>query len=286
MIYSMTGFARVERQESIGHLSWELRSVNHRYLEISLRLPEDLRAFEPQVREKIGQRLRRGKVDAQFRFQPVETAAAEFAVDRDLVGRIEQAVADLKLPALAAIDPLDLLRWPGVVKEPQVDADTLQHAAFHMLDEALTAMVRVRAEEGQRLVTLLRTRCEGITALVGDVRQRLPEARAAIRERLEARLAEFKVTADPERLEQELALIAQKMDVAEELDRLDSHLVEMGRTLVRDEPVGRRMDFLLQEFNREANTLASKSQDAETTRIAVEIKVLIEQMREQVQNLE
>ncbi|HYW03446.1 MAG TPA: YicC/YloC family endoribonuclease [Gammaproteobacteria bacterium] len=288
MIYSMTGFARETSRTRWGELCWELRSVNHRYLDVHQRLPEDFRALEPQVREAVSTRLGRGKVECQLRFQPLVREDTPLTINDALVAKLGQACERVSgaLRDAAPVSPVELLRWPGVVEEPERDVEPLMEEALRLLGVALESLAKGRAAEGERIAEMLSTRLDGIGEHAQAIRDRLPGVREAIRERLETRLAELGVDADPGRLEQEMAMVAQKMDVAEELDRLDSHIQEVRAALERKEPVGRRLDFLMQEFNREANTLASKSQDAETTRVAVEIKVLVEQMREQVQNVE
>ncbi len=288
MIRSMTAFARQEIDTDQGALSWEIRSVNHRYLDIGLRLPEELRAVESAVREKVNARLGRGKVDCACRYRPVAAGAAPVVLDEDNLTRLLDAcqVVNARLPEVAALNALELLRWPGVVLEQEVDTGPLQKSALALLDQALDELVASREREGEQIRGLLTRRCDSMTELVVRARQLLPEIRTAMREKLLARLAELDTPADSGRLEQELVFLLQKIDVDEELDRLGSHLEEVRRVLERREPVGRRLDFLMQELNREANTLGSKSAAAETTKISVELKVLIEQMREQVQNVE
>ena len=289
MIASMTGFARVEQQVDRGSLHWELRSVNHRYLDISLRLPEELRAHEADFRQRIAAAgPRRGKLDAQLRLGPAGGDGGAMEINPQALSAVLMLTRQVgeQMQAPAPVSPLEILRWPGVVHEPQPDPSALATVAREALDEALTALMANRAGEGERIHVMLGERLEAIAVLVAGVRQRLPEVLEAQRTRLQGRLAELVASPDNDRLEQELVLLAQKLDVAEELDRLDSHVAEFRQALERDEAVGRRLDFLLQEFNREANTLSSKSQDAAMTSAAVELKVLIEQMREQVQNVE
>jgi uncharacterized protein (TIGR00255 family) len=288
MIRSMTAFARQEAATDQGGLSWEIRSVNHRYLETSVRLPEELRAAEPDVRARISARLGRGKVDAACRYQPLDAPVAAIELDPDNLERLLAACAAVseRLPQPSPLNPVELLRWPGVVREREPDAKPLQQAALALLEETLDGLVAAREKEGEKINDLLVQRCAAMEELVARARGLLPEIAAAVRAKLEARLAELDVPADPGRLEQELVFLAQKMDVDEELDRLNAHLDEVRDVLQRDEPVGRRLDFLMQELNREANTLGSKSASAVTTGISVELKVLIEQMREQVQNTE
>ena len=284
----MTGFARAERAAAAAVLSWEIRSVNHRFLEISLRVPEELRGSEADFRRAIGAIARRGKVDASFYARPVAAATGELALDEVLLdGLIEQALAiQRRLGGTARIDAVDLLRWPGVVREAERDRTSLAAAAADLLEETLAAFTASRAGEGERIAQMLTSRAAQVRGIADEVGARLPEVQARIRAKLHERIAALGVEADADRIEQEIALLVQKMDVAEELDRLRSHVEELAVTLASGEAVGRKLDFLMQEFNREANTLSSKSQDVETTRKAVELKVLIEQMREQVQNVE
>jgi uncharacterized protein (TIGR00255 family) len=284
----MTGFARAERAAAAAVLSWEIRSVNHRFLEISLRVPEELRGSEADFRRAIGAVARRGKVDASFYARPVAAATGELALDEALLdGLIEQALAiQRRLGGTARIDAVDLLRWPGVVREAERDRTSLAAAAADLLEETLAAFTASRAGEGERIAQMLASRAAQVRAIADEVGARLPEVQARIRAKLHERIAALGVEADADRIEQEIALLVQKMDVAEELDRLRSHVEELAVTLASGDAVGRKLDFLMQEFNREANTLSSKSQDVETTRKAVELKVLIEQMREQVQNVE
>jgi uncharacterized protein (TIGR00255 family) len=288
MIRSMTGFARRERQGPWGTLVCELRTVNHRYLEVSLRLPEELKGLDNEIRQTIGAQLRRGKVDANLYLKSAAGMQRSLELDPqlldELLARVEQVRA--RLPNAAAVSPLDVLRWPGVVRDAEVDASPVLTAALEVLREALVELNETRHREGQRIRDLLLSRCSAMRTQVQLVQQRLPEISARLRERIVERISAMGVTPDPARLEQELVLYAHKMDVDEELDRLRGHLDEVTTVLDSPEPAGRRLDFLMQELNREANTLSSKSQDGETTRAAVDLKVIIEQMREQVQNVE
>jgi uncharacterized protein (TIGR00255 family) len=287
MIRSMTAFASAESETAHGNLSIELRSVNHRYLELSPRLPDELRGFETQLREALTARLARGKVDINFRLKATSARAGALEVDEDLIGRLAQRAQLLasRFPALN-VDFGSLMAWPGVLREPSTDAEGLHVAAAKVLAQALDELIATREREGARLGVFLRERLDGIERVVAAVREHLPEVRAAARARLDQRLAEIKQPADPGRIEQEIVLQLQRMDVDEELDRLASHIAEARRIFGMSEAIGRRLDFLMQEFNREANTLGSKAADPRTTKAAVELKVLIEQMREQVQNLE
>jgi uncharacterized protein (TIGR00255 family) len=290
MIRSMTGFARTERDAPWGSVAWELRSVNHRYLEISTRLPEDLRVLETRFRQQVAARLKRGKVDCTLRVAWQAAGDRDLALDLDLAERIADAatrirarVGDLVMPAA-----MDLLRWPGVVREQERDLEPVAELAAELLARAVDELQDAREREGERLAAALAERCATVSELMGQVRDALPTIREGLRSRLRERLAGLDLETDPQRLEQELVIQLGKMDVDEEIDRLASHVAEVRRILAAgdDEANGRRLDFLMQEFNREANTLGSKSVDNETTRIAVELKVLIEQMREQVQNIE
>jgi len=283
----MTGFARRERQYPWGLIAWELKTVNHRFLEIGCRLPEDFRTAESDFRQTIAGAVRRGKVDVSLHFRPV-TASTTLEVDADLLASLTQRAQQAALQAgpAARIDVTDLLRWPGVVREPPKDSAPLIAAAHALLEEALAELTRFRDSEGGRLKEALELRCAGLADFASLVAARLPEVRARIRTKLLERIAQLCTDVDHERLEQELAILAQRLDVDEELDRLRGHVTEIRKTFGGQEPAGRRLDFLMQELNREANTLSSKSQDIETTRAAVDMKVLIEQMREQVQNIE
>ncbi|HSS06614.1 MAG TPA: YicC/YloC family endoribonuclease [Rhodanobacteraceae bacterium] len=287
MLRSMTAFASAEADIGQGTLSIEIRSVNHRYLELGLRLPEELRTLEPVVRERVAARLSRGKVDLGMRYKPAPTAASAIVLDDALIGRLGETAQAMaaKFPQLN-VDFISLLGWPGVMLERENDQESLRTAALGVLDDALGQMVASREREGARLGGFLRERLEAIEKIVADVRGHLPDVRAALRARFDARLAELKQPLEPGRIEQEIVLQVQRIDVDEELDRLTAHIAEARRTLGLKEAVGRRLDFLMQEFNREANTLGSKAADPRTTNAAVELKVLIEQMREQVQNLE
>ncbi len=289
MIRSMTGFARAQAQHELGSLVFEVRSVNHRYLEVGLRLPEEFRALESGVRERVAARLARGKVDVGLKYQKAGDATAGFAVNDGLVAALGTAGQTIDAAWPAALAPLttgDVMRWPGVLTEVARDLAPLHEAALALLDQALDELVAHREREGARLAKMLRERLDGVAGEVRGLRARVADLSGLLMNKMRERVAALDVAADEARLEQEVALLAQKADVAEELDRLDSHVAEGRDALSRDEPVGRRLDFLMQEFNREANTLASKSHDAESTRASVELKVLIEQMREQVQNVE
>ncbi len=286
MIRSMTAYANAEDTTPQGWLACEVRAVNHRFLETGIRLPDELRTLEPRLREHIAARLSRGKVDATLRYR-APAATADLLLDERTATQLAQLAEGMKaqFPQLAT-DFAGLLDWPGLLVKPELDQDGLMTAALDLLDRTLDEFIAGREREGAKLAAALRERLDSIERIVAEVRVLLPDIRAALRAKLEGRLAELKQSADPGRLEQELVLQLSRIDVDEELDRLSEHVGEARRVLALDEPVGRRLDFLMQEFNREANTLASKSADQRTTRAAVDLKVLIEQMREQVQNLE
>ena len=288
MLRSMTAFARIESQHDHGGVQWEIRSVNHRYLDVNLRLPEDLRRLDPKVRERIGARLARGKVDCTLRVLTNPAQAGGLSVDGDLAARIAgaaQSVANL-LPNPAPVNPVDILRWPGVVQAPAPDPERIERIVLDELDRALSDLAGMREREGARIDAMIRERLDDLEVEVRHVRELLPIVVQAFGDRMRARLAELGTALDEGRVEQELSLIAQRMDVAEELDRLEAHVEEIRATIEKTGPAGRRLDFLMQELNREANTLGSKSAAVATSRASVDLKVLIEQMREQIQNVE
>ena len=285
MIRSMTAYASAEALTPAGALTCELRAVNHRYLELAPRLPDDMRVFESALRERMMSRLSRGKVDVIVRRG--ESRGDSLQIDGVLVNRLSELALDMeaRFPHMR-VEFTELLRFPGVLQHAEADQDAQQAALLDVLDRALDVLTATREREGAKLADILRERLDAIERIVTEVRGWMPEIRTALRARLESRLADLKQPADPGRLEQELVLQVTRTDVDEELDRLSTHISETRRVLGLKEPVGRRLDFLMQEFNREANTLGSKSVDARTTNAAVELKVLIEQMREQVQNIE
>jgi len=288
MISSMTAFAREEYRGDLGVMSWEIRSVNHRYLEAFVRLPEELRVLETSVRERLNARLSRGKLDVSLKFKPGARAEAGLQVNRRLVEQL--LVAEEEMAGMLHCDsylrPLDLLRWPGVLEEQEQDYTPVKQQAMALLENTLDNLIDNRLREGERLAEIVRQRIDAMQIQVDRVRELMPEVLEGVRTRIRDRLAEVMEELDETRLEQEMALLAQRLDVDEEMDRLETHLTEVERVLSSDEPVGRRLDFLMQELNREANTLSSKSNDVEVTRAGVEMKVLIEQMREQIQNIE
>lgn len=289
MITSMTGFARCEASGAFGALTCELRSVNHRYLESGFRLPEELRGLESELRQSLAKLLNRGKIDCTVHFRAAAGAASALVVDQAALERVLERVREVSAALQtehAAVDVLEVLRWPGVIREEPTDTDSLQKTTRELFGATVSELRAARDREGVRLRDLIETRCEQLATLVTQVRARLPEVQARVRSRLHERLKDLPNEVEPERFEQEVVLMLQRLDVAEELDRLTGHIEEARRVMAAKEPAGRRLDFLMQELNREANTLSSKSQDLETTRMTVDMKVCIEQMREQVQNVE
>ena len=289
MIQSMTAFASVESDQDFGRLVWELRTVNHRYQESHLRLPEEFRPMEPAFREQIAAVVRRGKLDGNLKFQPASGfAGSNLKLNLDLAKALLSMHGELAELSgeQSNTNAMNLLRWPGVVEEQPGDIQPMRDAAVELLQQAIDALSAMRAREGEKLQKVIADRLDGIDKIIDDVTGWLPEIRSQIREKLLARIGQLKQPLDEGRMEQEVVFLAQKLDVDEELDRLKMHVGETRRVLTLEEPVGRRLDFLMQEFNREANTLSSKSADNRTSKAAVELKVLIEQMREQVQNVE
>ena len=288
MTKSMTAFARCQTAEAFGTLTWELRSVNHRYLDIHMRLPDELRGVEGRYRELINTTLSRGKLECCLRFK-VETAVVAAVEVNDVFAKsMIHACEHLNsmLHQSSAINVVDILQWPGVLKEAAPDMKPVVEASEALLQQALDELMSNREREGERLGELIVQRCDAVDGIVAQVRKQMPEIRDNHRQKILSRFEELKAEPDMDRLEQELIYLVQKMDVDEELDRLDAHIKELRDVLNRDEAVGRRLDFLMQELNREANTLGSKSADIRMTQASVELKVLIEQMREQIQNIE
>jgi uncharacterized protein (TIGR00255 family) len=284
----MTGFASVDALAPPFRLAWELRSVNHRFLDVGLRLPEELKPIEVECREIVAKYARRGKVDCTLKIGRADEAASVSELDATVLGELRSLEDRVRRAFFDArpLSALEVLRWPGVLKEQRLSPTELAEPAKAALTQAAAALEAAREREGARLAALLEERLRTIGTLLAAVRPHVAGAQERYRSKLVERLARLDVEAQPERLEQELVLVAQRFDVSEEVDRLATHVEEVRSVLRRTEPIGRRLDFLIQEMNREANTLSSKSQDEELTRTAVELKVLIEQMREQVQNLE
>ncbi|MBQ4890065.1 MULTISPECIES: YicC/YloC family endoribonuclease [Shewanella] len=287
MIQSMTAYARIEHKAEWGTASWELRSVNQRYLETYLRLPEQMRSLEPVLRDRLRKRLNRGKVEVNLRYELSESGSSEMRLNQDLAKQLLNAADWLKKESShGELNLADILRWPGVMSGAEQDMGDINKDLLVAFDGAVAQFIEARGREGEAINTMLQTRLDQIVEQVAIVREHMPAVMQWQRDKLTNRLAEITGELDPARMEQEMVLLAQKMDVAEEMDRLDAHVAETRLILKKGGAQGRRLDFMMQEFNRESNTLASKSISAEVTAAAVELKVLIEQMREQIQNVE
>ena len=289
MISSMTAFAGAETEVNGYRIIWEIRTVNHRFLDIALRLPETFKSLETQIRSIIGLQLKRGRVECSLSLRKVDGNEPPLRVNATLVGQLLAETKKIKAlcnDELASFTALDILKWPGVFTQLEEDEEPLAKAAIDLLPDALEKLVFCRQTEGDHMAALLKEKCLEIKNHVDKARLIIPEIIGTLTTRTQKRIAEIAAKPDHDRLEQEMVFLAQKLDIAEELDRLDTHVSEFLIALLSSDPIGRRMDFLLQEFNREANTMGSKSADTEISRLAIEIKVLIEQMREQVQNVE
>lgn len=286
MISSMTAFARQAAQGNWGSAAWEIRSVNHRYLEVSVKLPESLRALEPMIRDKLRQKIQRGKVECFLKFAPA-IAAATLSINYSLVKELAAATTQIapQFP-VAQTDIVKLLNWPGVLNMPEQNLAMIEAELLKLFDKTLVDLSAHRQREGEQIIKVINERLEKITKIAELVKQRQPILIEQQQQQLKQRFLDANISLNSERLEQEMVMFAQKMDVAEELDRLNIHIKETRKALQQGGAVGRRLDFLMQELNREANTTASKSVDAEVSTYAVELRVLIEQMREQVQNIE
>lgn len=286
MLQSMTAYGQAHAQSEHHRYAWELRSVNQRHLGVILRLPESLRQIESAVRDKIGRKVKRGKLDASLELLKLSDSVHTLALDKKMLVQLSAAIDEVKSARndIAPVDPLELLQWPGLLLEQSPSEDI--QIALDSFDRALDDFLQSRAREGGQIETMLSTRLHELKSLLTQLQSRRAEVVQSQKQKLTARLSALEVTADSGRLEQELVFMAQRLDIDEELDRLGAHVNEFAHALEREEPVGRRLDFLLQEFNREANTIASKASDSETTAISVDMKVIIEQMREQVQNVE
>ena len=287
MTLSMTAFARGDRQTDLGTYSWEIRTVNSRYLELHFRLPDNLKALETALREKLRNSLSRGKVECTLKYIGAESNG-DITVNTDMVANLNQAADQVHgvIGPGNALDALEILKWPGVLNTPQLDMAKVSAEALELFDNTLKDLIDMRGREGAALQEFIEQRLESIASEVDKVKAVLPDLLAAQKANLQSKFEDLQVNLDPERLEQEMVIILQKADVDEELDRLQAHLKEVKRILKQSGPVGRRLDFMMQELNREANTLSSKSLSSQTTQNAVELKVLIEQMREQIQNIE
>ncbi|WP_137168571.1 YicC/YloC family endoribonuclease [Salinimonas lutimaris] len=287
MIYSMTAFARSEIKQDWGSAVWEVRSVNQRFLETYFRLPEQFRSLEPVLRERFRKRLQRGKVECALRFTASDKTTTTLTLNEALAKEVMHAADWVQSHGQSTgVNPLDVLRWPGVIASEEADMDEIHAQVLSAFDDTLTQFIEARADEGSTLKGLIEQRLDNIEQEVAKVSQKMPEIMQWQRDRIQTRFEEAKVELDAGRFEQEMIMLAQKVDVAEELDRLNSHVSETRNILKKGGACGRRLDFMMQEFNREANTLGSKSISTEITQSAVELKVLIEQMREQIQNIE
>lgn len=287
MTHSMTAFARHNSKGDWGNAVWEIRSVNNRYLDVNLRLPEELRGLESQLREQVANKLKRGKIDCTLKFQ-TEAQKESLKINLPLIGQLAAATKEIAgvVYETTALNPLDVLNWPGVLERSDLDMENTGKAISSLMDETLDTLIDTRQREGEKLAEMVETRCQAASEQVSKIRQQMPDIIKSLNRKLMERIEEVVSRMDETRLEQEVALMAQKMDVDEELDRLDAHITEVMRVIKQSEPIGRRLDFLMQEMNREANTLGSKSAHMDSTEASIELKVLIEQMREQIQNIE
>ena len=288
MMISMTAFARTGADQPFGRLTWEIRSVNHRYLDVHLKLPEELRALEMPCREKIRGTLGRGRIDAVLKFENTTADGEMLSLDRNTVESLAQVIRQLEavMPQLRAASVTDILRWPGVISEPALDGESINRQSLILLEQTLESLISHRRREGTRMAELISNRVQNCRAIIADLKQAWPEIELAMKARWEKRLDQIQQDFEPARINQELALLLTKSDISEEVDRLESHLDEVSRVLEGNKPAGRRLDFLMQELNREGNTLGAKSVNPHTTSASVDLKVLIDQMREQVQNIE
>lgn len=287
MIASMTAFARKSQESNWGSITWELRTVNHRYLEITVRMPEPLRHLEKSVREHIQKQINRGKVEAILKFQPGRDVPFNITVNESLVGQLASAADSIQalFPNTQA-NVMDLLAWPGILQTKDTNMDIVGVALVELLQETVSDLVAARGREGEGLKKFIEERLQSIKHYVSIVKKRIPNVVEVAQMKIQTRFEELSLSLDKERFEQEMVWLAQKVDIAEELQRLEAHTVEVQRVLDKGGVVGRRLDFLMQELNREANTLSSKSVDSEVTQAAIELRVQIEQIREQVQNIE
>jgi uncharacterized protein (TIGR00255 family) len=284
----MTAFAKQQSQSELGMISWELKTVNNRFVDLSWRLPESLRILEPALREATKEHLQRGKLDASLRFYPGEEVVSEIKINEKLLEQVKKNLLQVEqtLSERTQIDPVTVLRWPGMTQQEEADLTKVKVEVLRLFELALVELRETREREGDKLKALIIERLDGMDVIMKELKPILPEVLRLHREKIVERFAELKVEVDEERLEQEMIYLAQKVDVMEEVDRLETHMNEMRRVLEEGGAVGRRLDFLLQEMHREANTLGSKSIHTATTQSSLELKVLIEQIREQVQNIE
>ena len=288
MIHSMTAYGRVENSEGQNSISCEIRSVNHRYSEISIRLPEELSPLEQKIRDHISGKIKRGKIECNIRIEKHNAYDESLSINQDLLKNIIEAAKRINsdLSTSAPLDSLDLLRWPGVLEKSTLDAEEIGKLLFPLVNEAIDIVIDTRQREGEKIKKMLTDRCTKIKEIISNVKKQIPDILKNYRKKLTQRVQEISDELDNDRLEQELLFLSQKADIEEEIDRLGAHVDEVVRVIDRKEPIGRRVDFLMQEMNRESNTLGSKSNHIYTSNASVELKVLIEQMREQIQNIE
>ena len=288
MIHSMTAYGRVENSEGQNSISCEIRSVNHRYSEISIRLPEELRLLEQKIRDHISGKIKRGKIECNIRIEKHNAYDEALSINQDLLKNIIEAAKRINsdLSTSAPLDSLDLLRWPGVLEKSTLDAEEIGKLLFPLVNEAIDIVIDTRQREGEKIKKMLTDRCTKIKEIISNVKKQIPDILKNYRKKLTQRVQEISDELDNDRLEQELLFLSQKADIEEEIDRLGAHVDEVVRVIDRKEPIGRRLDFLMQEMNRESNTLGSKSNHIYTSNASVELKVVIEQMREQIQNIE
>ena len=284
----MTAYGRVENSEGQNSISCEIRSVNHRYSEISIRLPEELRPLEQKIRDHISGKIKRGKIECNIRIEKHNAYDESLSINQDLLKNIIEAAKRINsdLSTSAPLDSLDLLRWPGVLEKSTLDAEEIGKLLFPLVKEAIDIVIDTRQREGEKIKKMLTDRCTKIKEIISNVKKQIPDILKNYRKKLTQRLQEISDELDNDRLEQELLFLSQKADIEEEIDRLGAHVDEVVRVIDRKEPIGRRLDFLMQEMNRESNTLGSKSNHIYTSNASVELKVVIEQMREQIQNIE
>ena len=288
MIHSMTAYGRVENSEGQNSISCEIRSVNHRYSEISIRLPEELRLLEQKIRDHISGKIKRGKIECNIRIEKHNAYDESLSINQDLLKNIIEAAKRINsdLSTSAPLDSLDLLRWPGVLEKSTLDVEEIGKLLFPLVKEAIDIVIDTRQREGEKIKKMLTDRCTKIKEIISNVKKQIPDILKNYRKKLTQRVQEISDELDNDRLEQELLFLSQKADIEEEIDRLGAHVDEVVRVIDRKEPIGRRLDFLMQEMNRESNTLGSKSNHIYTSNASVELKVVIEQMREQIQNIE
>ena len=288
MIHSMTAYGRVENSEGQNSISCEIRSVNHRYSEISIRLPEELRPLEQKIRDHISGKIKRGKIECNIRIEKHNAYDESLSINQDLLKNIIEAAKRINsdLSTSAPLDSLDLLRWPGVLEKSTLDVKEIDKLLFPLVNEAIDIVIDTRQREGEKIKKMLTDRCTKIKEIISNVKKQIPDILKNYRKKLTQRVQEISDELDNDRLEQELLFLSQKADIEEEIDRLGAHVDEVVRVIDRKEPIGRRLDFLMQEMNRESNTLGSKSNHIYTSNASVELKVVIEQMREQIQNIE